>query len=511
MSKRKKYALYLRKSRTDLELESFGEMETLARHEGILRELAKRKGITDLVVYKELVSGESLQARPEMRRLLKAVYENQYEGVLVVELERLARGDTKDQGEIMEAFKYSDTKIITPVKDYDPSNEFDEEYLEFGLFMSRREYKAITRRMHQGVILSIKEGNYIGSVPPYGYDIWNRGKRDRTLKMNDNAQYVRMMFDWFVNERLTPGAIARRLTDMGVLTSTKKKEWHRGTVRDILTNIVYAGKIEWYKRKNSKEFTDDGLTVMNRRQKAVDRLLVEGKHDGIIDLDTFNKAQTLFPGSVPVKASTTVSNPLAGLVACKNCGKILRRNGFDKQPSVVPRLIHQPSKLCKMKSAPFDEVMDLIIENLKEHIEDFQLKMSSDAERIQAEKHRIMIESMEEELKSLGEQRTKLFDYLEREIYTEDEFLERKATINERIKELSETIDKERKPVTVDVDYHEKIVKFSDVIESLKNPKIPAKNKNDLLKDIIERIEYNCIDLGRQKGGIVELDVFLKD
>ena len=40
--------------------------------------------------------------------------------------------------------------IITPIKIYDPNDEYDEEYFEFGLFMSRREYKTIKRRMQRG-------------------------------------------------------------------------------------------------------------------------------------------------------------------------------------------------------------------------------------------------------------------------------------------------------------------------------------------------------------------------
>lgn len=56
-------------------------------------------------------------------------------GVLVVEVERLARGDTSDQGRVAKTFKFSDTLIITPSKTYDPNNEYDEEYFEFGLFM----------------------------------------------------------------------------------------------------------------------------------------------------------------------------------------------------------------------------------------------------------------------------------------------------------------------------------------------------------------------------------------
>ena len=93
-----------------------------------------------------------------------------WDGVLVVEVERLARGDTIDQGVVSRAFQYSDTKIITPTKTYDPDNEFDEEYFEFGLFMSRREYKTIKRRLNAGRIASVKEGKYCGTKPPYGYE-----------------------------------------------------------------------------------------------------------------------------------------------------------------------------------------------------------------------------------------------------------------------------------------------------------------------------------------------------
>ena len=73
-----------------------------------------------------------------------------YAGVLVVDVERLARGNGSDQAYISQVFQFSGTKIITPLKVYDPSNEFDEEYFEFGLFMSRREYKTINRRLVRG-------------------------------------------------------------------------------------------------------------------------------------------------------------------------------------------------------------------------------------------------------------------------------------------------------------------------------------------------------------------------
>ena len=122
------YCIYLRKSRADLDAEQHGEGETLARHEAALMALAHAKGLQITKIYKEVVSGETIASRPAVQQLLSDVESGQWDGVLVMEVERLARGDTIDQGLIAQTFKYSETKIITPVKTYDPNDEFDEEY-----------------------------------------------------------------------------------------------------------------------------------------------------------------------------------------------------------------------------------------------------------------------------------------------------------------------------------------------------------------------------------------------
>ncbi|MDE6838527.1 MAG: recombinase family protein [Acutalibacter sp.] len=163
------YVIYLRKSRADAEAEVRGEGETLARHERALLELAKRSHLNVTDIYREVVSGETIAARPVMQRLLGEVEQGVWSGVLVMEVERLARGDTIDQGLVAQTFKFSGTRIITPMKTYDPENEFDEEYFEFGLFMSRREYKTINRRLQRGRLASVKEGKYVANQAPYGY------------------------------------------------------------------------------------------------------------------------------------------------------------------------------------------------------------------------------------------------------------------------------------------------------------------------------------------------------
>ena len=113
------YCTYLRKSRADAEAEARGEGETLERHRKILFDLAKRLHLDVTKEYAEIVSGETIASRPVVQELLADVEQGLWNGVLVVEVERLARGDTIDQGIIAQTFKFSDTKIITPMKTYD--------------------------------------------------------------------------------------------------------------------------------------------------------------------------------------------------------------------------------------------------------------------------------------------------------------------------------------------------------------------------------------------------------
>ena len=501
------YAMYLRKSRSDVEMESLGEMETLSKHKKILSDLAKRNGHRIMEIYQELVSGETIADRPEAQRLIKDVNKKLWKGVYVMEIERLARGDTKDQGIVSDSFKYSKTLIITPTKTFDPDNAFDEEYFEFGLFMSRREYKTIQRRLHAGMMQSIKDGNYMGSVAPYGYDIDMKRRNDRTLKPNENAQYVQMMFEWFVHDNLTCGQIAKKLSTMNIPTKTGKPEWHRSTVQDILKNVLYTGKMQWYKRKISKDFDGEKLVRTKKRVDRSDQMIVDGRHPAIVSEELFYKAQQLFTNKVPVQLTKKIVNPLAGLIFCKKCGRAMVMNNKNRGNTRV-RYMHQSSITCKIKSCYADDVIDALVVSLQESITDFEYRLDNDNNHAIKESKEKIIEEMKKELSTLEHQRKGLFDKLERGIYTEDEFLERKQTLTNRIESLQEEIYVESKSVPEEIDYEERIYTFRKTIESIRNPHIDAKYKNELLQAIIKKIDYDIVDHGHHRGGDVLLDVY---
>ena len=198
-------AIYLRKSRMDMEAERHGAGDTLERHRRELMALSKGMGLNITHIYQEVVSGETITARPQMQQLLHDVEAGQYEHVVVMEVERLARGDTLDQGVVSRAFRFSGTKIVTPKKTYDPNSEFDEEYFEFGLFMSRREYKTINRRQQAGRLASVNEGKWPSNKAPYGYDRKKlEDQKGWTLVPNEHAKVVASVYQWFTEGLVLP-------------------------------------------------------------------------------------------------------------------------------------------------------------------------------------------------------------------------------------------------------------------------------------------------------------------
>ena len=289
--------IYLRKSRADREAEARGEGETLARHERILLDLARSRNYNVGAIYREIVFGETISARPVMQQLLREVEAGSWDGVLVVEVERLARGDTIDQGVVSRAFQFSDTKIITPTKTYDPDNEFDEEYFEFGLFMSRREYKTIKRRLNAGRISSVKEGKYCGSRPPYGYErVKLRGEKGFTLQpVPEQAEVIKMIYSLYSGasgDRIGVSKIVRKLNDMGI-KSPSGKDWVPISVQDVLANPVYAGMIRWTGRKTVRAIQDGVVTQSRPRSKEDDILLFPGRHPAIVSKEMYDSVQQI--------------------------------------------------------------------------------------------------------------------------------------------------------------------------------------------------------------------------
>lgn len=508
----KAYAIYLRKSRADIEAEKLGEGETLARHKKILVELAARKGLYIGEIYQEIVSGaDSIEDRVEIKRLIEDCYNGKWAGILVVEVSRLSRGSQGDAQVIMDCLKYANRNngvlVITPTKVYDVAhNHDDEEYMEFELFMSRREYKMIKRRMDRGREQAVVEGNYMGSYRPYGYDIL-KTKTARTLIPNpEEAPIVKLMFEWTVKENLSARKIAERLDAMGVPTYTGNAEWSGATVKTILTNPTYMGKVKWNDRMQVKTMVNGDLVVSRPRSNHTDKYMeYDGKHkqQALVDEETFKAASSRFH-SDRTKSSFKLQNPLAGFFRCKNCGHTMVHQAYKKKPTVAPRYLHRQSAKCKVKSAIASDVINAVAHALKLYIEEFQMNIDNLPD---TNENAIVgqIEALQKELTKAQKKLSKAFDDYEEGIYTSNEFLQRKAKHNEKIEAIQNQIDSLEESIPEKEEYEEKIMFLSDALEALLDETLDAEIKNEYLKRIIDKIEYS-----RENDSEFILDVYLK-
>lgn len=503
------YAMYLRKSRADIEAEKLGEGETLKRHRDILTKLAAKQGLYVGRIFQEVVSGETIEARPQIQQLITECYEGKYRGIIIIDVDRLSRGNQGDMQKIMDCLKYSNNRdgllVVTPTKTYDVAhNSDDEEYMEFVLFMSRREYKTIQKRLERGRRQAVVEGNYMGAYRPYGYDII-KTRTGRTLALNEEeAPIVEKIFRWKIENKMTPGEIARKLTAMGVPTYGGADEWNLATIKTILTNPTYCGKVKWNDRMRIKSMVDGKLVKSRPRSNHTTHYMeYDGKHPGIVSEEMFLEASKNFR-SDKTKANLSLKNPLAGLLVCAKCGFAMVYCGYGKMENVMPRINHRPSQYCKVKSATLDDIMNAFAYGLKLSLDDFQMKVDnaglSDESEILSQ-----IEALEKEKKKIEKILVKIFDNYEADLYTANEFVQRKSKHNARLESIEREIAELETAIPQKTEYEEKIVSLHKALEMLKDDSLDAGTKNEFLKTFIEKVEFS-----RESNGEFILDINFK-
>jgi DNA invertase Pin-like site-specific DNA recombinase len=516
--------LYLRKSRADAEAELRGEGETLARHEAALLALAGKMQLNVTAIYREVVSGETIAARPVVQQLLGEVEQGLWDSVLVMEVERLARGDTIDQGIIAQTFKYSGTQIITPVKTYDPANEFDEEYFEFGLFMSRREYKTINRRLQRGRLASVMEGKYVANKAPYGYKrVKLPHDKGYTLEIDpERAETIRLIYDYFVNgepqengdrRKLGTYLISRRLNDMQVPSFTGNG-WTQASIRDILINPVFIGKIRWSWRANVSRVVDGRRVYSRPRKDLSDCVVVDGLHEAIIDNNLWLAAQDIMASKATPRTpdNRITQNPLSGLVVCGKCGRHMSRRP-DTRGKTPPALICAATS-CDNVSSYLHYVEAKVLDSLALWLDDYKVRLglSVNTPTTQLEAKERAIQSLEREAGNLHKQMDNLHNLLEQGVYDTDTFLTRSKLLAERKQENTEALRKAVNDLRMETLREKSKIEIIPKIEALLKvyDTLPtALQKNQLLKEVIEKIEYKKNIGGRWHANPNDFEIVL--
>lgn len=496
-------AIYLRKSRSDPDDESIEE--TLSRHKKTLLQFAKSNKLTITEIYEEVVSGDGLFVRPEMIRMLSDIEADKYEGVLCVDIDRLGRVDTKDRGIILDTFKTHNTKIITPRKIYDLNDEVDEFSTEIQMLIARQELKKITQRMQAGVRRTLEDGYHVGE-PPYGYQRIYVNKRPTLEIKEDEACVVRKIFDMYVNEHIGSWIIAETINALGYKTR-KNLPFSRNTIRFILQNEAYIGKIVWNKRKHLKKKmpTDKHRSILNPKDQWI---VVQGVHEPIIDVDTFRKAQEIRKTrSHPPSNTGEVKNPFAGLIRCKNCGNLMSRQTSKK---TGPRLLCTQNA-CN-KSITIDKVETSVLASLKEYLKEFKIlakKENSNKNKEQIQKLGAKILDIKKQLSVLSNQKESLHDLLEQGVYDIETFQHRGKVLENNTLTLTELLKNTQAELN-ELSRLPTVSQYIPTMEYLINnyDNLSAGEKNRLLKSILNSITYYR---PHTSGSSFEIELFFKD
>ncbi len=482
------YAMHLRKSRADLEAEARGEGESLARHERRLRDFADRLQLDIVATYREIISGDKLADRPEMQRLLADVSAGKYDGVLTVEVSRLTRGDLMDQGLILNTFKYSGTRIITPEHTYNLSEDWDEDVITSDMMMARREYKYIKRRLQRGRIASATEGLWQGPVP-FGYRRVKiqRGKGWTLEPDPEQAPLVEMIYTMYAVDLVGGAKIAARLNALGSRTP-RGNDWTADTVVSLVQNPVYKGLVRWNDRVSVTRMVD-GVPV-TRREKCATPILSTGKHQPLVTPELWEAAQRSRRSHDLTRnhCFAPVRNPLAGLVFCGECGRAMVRKDNGNARGSQYDMLKCPRPGCPTTATALSIVESAVLDTLTSWEADASLPASTPAES----REDAALTTAYANLSRLQAQRERIFAAYEDGAYDTTTFVQRR---NEKDAEIASakaalaSLESNSAPTDEEI-IRLQLPQIRHVLDVYRLTSEPLE-RNKLLKTVIARVEYH--------------------
>lgn len=300
-------AIYLRKSRDDE-----NEVDVLSKHRQTLYAFVEQKKWT-YDVYEEIVSGDSLEYRPEMQKLLERVEDEIYDGVVVMDIDRLSRGDDEDRGKILKKLARYDVKVITPQKHYDLNDEDDSMHVGFKSFMARCEYMMIKKRLKQGKIAGAKQGKWTNGKPPFPYE-YNRDIKTVSINPEKLVTY-RLIVEKYINEPIGLQELAVWLNLAGVPSLTPDSPWSSTKLHRLLTSEIHLGKIVYQKTRGN--FRKDGKVTKRSQDEWI---MADGQHEPVKTEDEHIKIMTKLQQNLLIpKKARAAARPLTGILYCAKC------------------------------------------------------------------------------------------------------------------------------------------------------------------------------------------------
>ena len=478
--------IYLRKSRADEP--SLSVDDVLSRHEQMLDDFSRERWgglVPESNRFREVVSGETIAARPEVQKVLRLIERPEFRAVLVVEPQRLSRGDLEDIGRLVKVFRYTGTLVITLQGLFDLSDVRDREFFQRELERGN-DYLEYTRRiMQNGLRICVEQGWYVGSQPPYGYRKVTVREGRRTMHTLEpvpaEAEAVLLMFRMYA-AGAGAASICHALNSAGV-PPRSADIWRPPVIYRILDNPHYLGLVRYDHRKQERVIVDGEL----RKQRAVrkDAPLYPGKHPAIVPQALWDEVQHARAARhlPPVRSHLDIQNPLAGLVYCE-CGAVMVKAAQVKGRGI--RIHCKDQARCGNAGCTIDALLQGIAAALRAELEDFTVRAVPDGAAETADRRVRLLQSR---LDALQAKRDGLWGLLAegmpRDVF--DRLMAKtEADLSACSDALSEALADSDRAASAEA-AEASLYAALDALESMD---APVKEINALLRAVIRRITY---------------------
>jgi site-specific DNA recombinase len=228
------------------------QQETIASQLAALREYAEAHDyqVSPQHVYQDDGCDSRTLDRPELDRLRDAAAQGELEAVLMLEPDRLTRKYAY-QYLVVEELERAGCQVV--FTKYGFGNTPEERLLrEVTSVFAEYEHAQITERCRRGRLYRARQGQLWMKEAPYGYTYLPRTEHcpGKLLINEAEADLVRNIFAWLINEQLSTCQITRRLNQAGIRTRHGLSYWSPKTVAQIVRNTVHKGVFHYNKKQH---------------------------------------------------------------------------------------------------------------------------------------------------------------------------------------------------------------------------------------------------------------------
>ena len=315
-------ALYIRLSKED---ESEGPSQSVQNQESLLREFVQQHRLQVVDTYiDDGWSGTNFD-RPDFKRMIGDIEAKRVNMVITKDLSRLGR-DYIMTGHYMERyFPEHRVRYISLLDGIDTGvDSTANDITPFRAIMNDMYAKDISKKIKSVKRDKQRKGQFIGGKPMYGYKM-HPTEKNKIVIDEEVAPVVRRIFALALSG-MSCRKIATTLNEEGIPTPATYCGWKVGNpgpytglwsserISEMLKNETYIGNMVQGRMVKISYKSKKCL-----RQSPENWVVVEGTHEPIIDLETFQKVQLLVNSRKHTR-SRTYDFLLKGLIFCHECG-----------------------------------------------------------------------------------------------------------------------------------------------------------------------------------------------